>query len=210
MLRHQDIWRAIDRLAEAHGMSPSGLARKAGLDATTFNKSKRILPNGNPRWPSTESLSKILAATGATIGEFSSYMELHPSAGVVRNIPLLGFAEAGADGFFDDAGYPMGSGWDEIPFPDFSDSHAYALEVSGESMLPVYRDGDIIVVSPASSVRRGDRVVLKTVDGEVMAKQLRRHSAKQVELLSINPEFTDRTLRAGEVQWLHRITWVSQ
>ena len=46
MLSHAQIWNALDRLAERNGMSPSGLAKKAGLDATTFNKSKRITNDG--------------------------------------------------------------------------------------------------------------------------------------------------------------------
>ena len=70
MLKHGDVWRAIDRLAAKYDMSPSGLARRAGLDPTTFNKSKRITKEGKQRWPSTESISKILAATGASLAEF--------------------------------------------------------------------------------------------------------------------------------------------
>ena len=81
----------------------------------------------------------------------------------MRMVPLIGMAQAGSRGFFDDAGFPAGVGWEEIGFPDLADEHAYALEVSGDSMLPVYRDGDRIVVSPAASVRRGDRVVVKTL-----------------------------------------------
>ena len=46
MLKHTDIWRAIDRLAAQHGLSASGLARRAGLDPTTFNKSKRTTNDG--------------------------------------------------------------------------------------------------------------------------------------------------------------------
>ena len=64
MMRHDDIWRAIDALAAEHGLSASGLARKAGLDPTAFNPSKRIGADGRARWPSTESVAKVLAATG--------------------------------------------------------------------------------------------------------------------------------------------------
>ena len=70
MYTHSDIWRAIDRLAQGAGYSPSGLAKKAGLDPTTFNKSKRVSADGKPRWPSTESIAKILAVTGATMTDF--------------------------------------------------------------------------------------------------------------------------------------------
>ena len=48
MLTHADIWNAVDRLAARAGLSASGLAKKAGLDPTTFNKSKRITPRGPP------------------------------------------------------------------------------------------------------------------------------------------------------------------
>ncbi len=70
MLTHAQIWNAVDRLAARAGLSASGLAKRAGLDPTTFNKSKRITPDGRPRWPSTESVAKILAATGTTIDTF--------------------------------------------------------------------------------------------------------------------------------------------
>lgn len=74
MLSHEDIWAAIDRLAAAFGYSPSGLARQAGLDPTSFNKSKRVSPDGKPRWPSTESIAKILAVTGATMEDFTGFV----------------------------------------------------------------------------------------------------------------------------------------
>jgi phage repressor protein C with HTH and peptisase S24 domain len=191
-------------------MSASGLACRAGLDPTTFNKSKRTTREGKLRWPSTESISKILDATSANIGEFLSYINDGSSSGIFKNIPVIGYAQAGSEGFFDDAGYPTGAGWDEIPFPDVGDLHAYALEISGESMEPVYRDGDIVIVSPHANIRRGDRVVLKTREGEVMAKLLRRSTAHKYELKSLNPEHEDRTLPVEEVEWIARITWASQ
>ena len=110
-------------------------------------------------------------------------------------MPLLGFAEAGAGGYFDDGGFPVGEGWDEIAFPAVSDDHAYALEVSGASMEPAYRDGDVIVVSPAAPIRRGDRVVVRTRGGEVMVKELKRRTAKSIELRSLNAAHADRTHR---------------
>ena len=60
MLTHAQIWSAIDRLAARAGLTASGLARRAGLDPTTFNKSKRMTAAGRARWPSTESIAKAL------------------------------------------------------------------------------------------------------------------------------------------------------
>ena len=210
MLKHQDVWRAIDRLASESGFSASGLARRAGLDPTTFNKSKRIARDGKPRWPTTESISKILAATNSTMGQFVTLLSDGVDGGVVHRIPIIGYAQTGRQGFFDDAGYPTGSGWDEVDFPNIGDNHAYALEVSGESMEPVYRDGDTIIVSPQANVRRGDRVVVRIKDGDVLAKQLVRQTAHRIELLSINRDHADITLKVEDVEWMARIVWASQ
>ena len=207
-LTHHQIWTALDRLAERSDLSPSGLAKKSGLDPTTFNKSKRITPDGRARWPSTESIAKALSATGASVEAFVSL--IGESNGTAQAVPLIGFAEAGAGGYFDDGGFPVGKGWDEIAFPAVTDEHAYALEISGESMQPTYRDGDVIIVSPAAPVRRGDRVVVKTKNGEVMVKELKRQTAKQVELKSLNADHPERTLPLEDVVWIARIVWASQ
>ncbi|MEP9379520.1 helix-turn-helix transcriptional regulator [Aquabacter sp. CN5-332] len=220
MLTHGQVWGAIDRLATQHGLSASGLAKRAGLDSTAFNRSKRITPDGRPRWPSTESIAKVLAATGASIEDFTSLLDGsggQPHAGFAeetrrprRSIPHIGLAQAGKGGYFDDAGFPAGSGWDEILFPAVEDEHAYALEISGDSMQPLYREGDIVIVSPAANVRRGDRVIVKTREGEVLAKELVRKTAKTVELRSLNPEHEDLQLAVTDVLWIARIIWATQ
>ena len=208
MLTHDQIWTALDRLAARAGLSPSALAKRAGLDPTTFNKSKRVTSDGRERWPSTESVAKALAATGVSVDTFVQFIET--SARTVQAVPLLGFAEAGSGGYFDDGGFPVGKGWDEVGLPSVNDEHAYALEISGDSMKPTYRDGDVIVVSPGAPIRRGDRVVVKTKDGEVMVKELRRRTQKVIELQSLNPAHADRSLLTADVEWIARIVWASQ
>ncbi|MCH9053204.1 MAG: helix-turn-helix transcriptional regulator [Proteobacteria bacterium] len=210
MLKHADLWWAIDRLAEKHGMSVSGLARRSGLDPTTFNKSKRITKEGKRSWPSTGSLAKILTATGDSLTEFFAQMGEDNAWVLAQRIPVIDYAQAGDKGYFDDAGYPTGSGWDEVLFPQIGDLHAFALEISGDSMEPIYRDGDTIIVSPGAGIRRGDRVVVRTRDGEVMAKELTRQSARKVELVSLNEEHPDRTLDIEDIDWVSRIVWASQ
>ena len=212
-MKHDDIWRALDALAAEYGLSASGLAKRSGLDATTFNPSKRRMPDGRARWPSTESLAKVLNATGASLEAFTALVtgeRLSNTARPPRRIPLLGLAQAGGDGFFDDAGFPVGGGWDEMSLPEIGDPNAYALEISGDSMEPVLRDGDTVVLSPAAPIRRGDRVVARTVAGEVLAKQLARRSAKRIELKSLNPAHRDRVFDLADVAWVHRIIWASQ
>ncbi len=211
MLSHGSVWAAIDRLADARGLSVSALAKAAGLDPTAFNKSKRLGPDGRPRWPSTESLAKIFDAANADVREFFGVAETAPSKNAPpRAVPLIGLAQAGSGGFFGDNGLPQGEAWDAVTFPAADTKEIFAIEVQGSSMLPLYRDGDTLIVEPGAEVRKGDRVVVKTKDGEVLAKLLARKTAKQVELLSLNPEHPNRQFEMAEVEWIARIIWASQ
>src|SRR5690606_26862805 len=150
MFSHDSVWAAIDALADRKSLTASGLARLAGLDPTTFNKSKRYAADGRARWPSTESLAKVMEATGASVEEFTRLIKREDNASLPYGnyaqenhpIPLLGMAEAGAGGYFDDAGFPAGQGWDIVEFPSQTAEGIFALEVSGESMMPLYQDGD--------------------------------------------------------------------
>ena len=214
-MRHDDVWRAIDTLAAEYGLSPSGLARKAGLDPTSFNLSKRQTGDGKVRWPSTESLSKVLMATGARLEDFTALVMGKRTVPDMRlkgrnKIPLIGMAQAGSEGFFDDGGYPAGAGWEEVELPTTADANAYALSISGDSMEPVYRDGDAVIVSPASPVRVGDRVVARATDGAVMAKLLTRRTATRIELSSLNPAHALLRFAVEDIVWMHRIIWASQ
>ena len=210
MLSHARIWAAIDQLAARHQLSASALAKRAGLDPTTFNPSKRKAVDGRHRWPSTESIAKVLDATGTDLAAFFGFDASTQREGPFRRVPLLGLAQAGAGGFFDDGGFPVGQGWDQIRFPKVDDENAYALEVTGDSMEPLYRDGDILIVSPNSAPRKGDRMVLRTTDGEVMAKILVRRTAKTVELASFNPAHPNLVFPIDRIDWMARIVWASQ
>lgn len=205
-MQHKDIWRGIDQLAAHNGLTPSGLAKRAGLDPTSFNPSKREGADGRPRWPTTESLARVLEAVDAGFDDFAALIEGRRGA----SAPLIGFAQAGRDGYFDDAGFPVGGGWDEVRFPGLGTETVYALQISGDSMEPAYRAGDRIIVAPGAEVKAGDRVVAKTVEGEVMAKVLARRNTRTVILDSLNPAYPSREFKPAEIAWIARILWASQ
>ncbi|MDX2276539.1 MAG: helix-turn-helix transcriptional regulator [Hyphomonadaceae bacterium] len=207
-MQHGQIWRALDALAARKGLTPSGLARAAGLDPTTFNKSKRAGPDGKPRWPSTESIARALAAAESSFDEFAALLAGGPG-GAGRAIPIVGMARAGADGFFDEGGFPVGAE-ETVRFPGLGEDRVYALEIAGDSMEPAFRAGDIVIVQPGAPVRRGDRVVVRTTSGEVMAKLLGRRNDQSLELISFNPAYPIRQLPVAEVDWIGRIVWASQ
>ncbi len=209
-LSHTQIWTAIDALARRQGLSPSALARLAGLDATSFNPSKRFGPGDPPRarWPSTESLTRILTATGLSLGEFA--MLARDAAEPRNTIPMLGLARAGEDGFFDDAGLPTGDGWDQTDLPLARDG-LLSLRITGDSMVPLYREGDRVIVDrEATEVRRGDRVAVRTTGGETLAKEVTSLTARSVTLASVNTAYPPRILPRRDILWMARILWVSQ
>ena len=210
MLTHNQIWTAIDRLAARAKLSPSGLAKKSGLDPTTFNKSKRITPEGRPRWPSTRSVAKALAATSTKVDTFVSLITEQQGGGV-HAVPLIGFAEAGAGGYFDDGGFPVGKGWEEIAFPQVNDEHAYALEISGNSMKPAYRKGDVIRRLAGRDGAQGRPRRRQDQGRRGDGKELKRKNAKNVELKSLNASPRPHTVDGGRaVGGAERIVWASQ
>jgi hypothetical protein len=156
----------------------------------------------------------VLDATGIDDGPVHGF--LRPASGFSvlpdgafppqgSSIPLLGFAQAGAGGFFDDGGFPAGQGWDVVEFPAAPSQKAgvYALEVQGESMMPLYRDGDVLIVEPGAQVRRGDRVVVKTTrrrsDGQGAGAPEPAHASSCCRSIP-----NTRTARAFDVDWIAR------
>ncbi len=215
MFRHDEIWNAIDGLARARGYSTSGLARKAGLDPTTFNKSKRHGPEGKLRWPSTESISKILAVTGTSMVEFLEYMNAR-QGGVPAKIPVTEFGrDISASSLF--MKNDSDEHWSSLEFPDLDKNefgNVFALKVKGDFMEPLYRENDILIVwrTPrwADHIHRGDRAVIVTKGGAMIVQELSRRDEDRYVFYALNPEMDDYTLREDEIEWMAKIIWVSQ
>lgn len=209
-LTHERVWAAIDALAERHNLTTSGLARRAGLDPTTFNRSKRMAGE-RPRWPSTESIAKILEATGARAEDFFALGAFSTPASMGGQrpepfafVPLTGIPGY-PDGLFDPAG-PRA----EIPFPAPRETPVYALEVVGDAMMPLYREADVLIVAAGAPVRRGDRVIVRTGDGGVHAMILHRRTGTSLELHPFDPAGEARILPLEAVRAIDRILWASQ
>ncbi|MEO1017410.1 MAG: helix-turn-helix transcriptional regulator [Pseudomonadota bacterium] len=213
MLSHHQVWHGIDSLAAKNGLSASGLAKKAGLDPTTFNKSKRTTKLGKPRWPSTESLAKILSATTTSMIEFVELMQMEKgsiSSVSQQRVKCVALSEVGAEGSFDSSGFPVGEVWDEIEFPLIDDDGAFAIELDEDIAPPCYRAGDLLVVSPGSSVRRHDRVMIYYQDRSVQFGVLTRRTAQRLAVRDLDGGGEEQSVQVGEVAWIGRIVWLSQ
>jgi len=212
MLTHEQIWRGVDRLALRNGLSPSGLAKRAGLDPTTFNKSKRVTQDGKQRWPGTESLSKILEATQTSMSDFVSLIdEMPPHSAKTPDLKLrsIRFSQI-KDGSFDKSGFPDQEGWEEIDFPSIDDPRAYIIELDKDVGQGFCRPGSFLVVSPSSSVRRNDRVIVERKPGDLTVGIVKRKTTQQVVIADVSGYSADLTLSAKDIRWIGRILWVSQ
>lgn len=204
MLTHKQIWAAIDALAEREGTSASGLARRAGLDATTFNRSKRQNDKGQLRWPSTESIAKVLGATGVGIDEFLSLRK--PTE---RGFLPCRVLKGPVSGWFSSEGRPLAPGWDEVAFPCLDDVESFGIEIAGKGFLPFYRDGDILILTPSPHPRRGDRLLVVLRDGSYRIETFVRHAGSQLHFATLDAGEDLRRSR-DEVEHLFRILWASQ
>ena len=126
-------------------------------------------------------------------------------------IPLIGLEEATSGKILNEDGtLTEGPGWDELEFPDFGQERVFALEVTGDALAPLYRDGDVLIVSPTASTRKGDRIVVCTTSGQILAKELKRRSAKTLEMTSLGKAQEDHVIPTEEIVWTARIMWARQ
>ena len=123
-------------------------------------------------------------------------------------IPVVGLAEAGSGGFYDDQGYPVGQGMYTVSRPpDIADPNAYGVEVAGDSMVPRLCHKDVVIASPALAVQSGDLAVVRLADDEVMIKRV-RFRYNLIILESVNPAYEPKIVEPGEVRFLHRVVWI--
>ncbi|MFQ5534141.1 MAG: S24 family peptidase [Sphingomonadales bacterium] len=211
MLTHENIWQAIDLLAKSRRLSVSGLAKRSGLDPTAFNRSKRISRNGKKRWPSTESIAKILIACDTSLTEFVGFVEHEVTEMAGRQtIPVINLSGLHARECFSDAGEPKGVGWGDLPFPRGGGGSIYALDITGDDLEPVYKHGDTMIVTLTDSVRRGDRVVAGITGGELLVATMGRLAGTTVEFHAIGGEHEVRSFPRDDVLWISRIIWAAQ
>ncbi len=214
MLDHEHLWAALDKLAARHQLTPSGLARRAGLDPTSFNPSKRFASDGRPRWPSTESLAKVLEVTQMTFMDFASLLQEKPEGSTThfRSFPayLCTSDELSQVDLADISEFKLDKFCDSFIFPSSQSDKFFALEVSSNSFEPYYREGQIIIVSPETSLRRNDHVLIATTTGDIHCGALQRQTNERIEFRRDAPEDKPRVFQVADLVWTARVSWVSQ
>lgn len=223
----------INELLILHNMKPADLAKKSEVSQPRIHE----IVNGITKNPRMETLKKISEAFGVTVDDLTasnpSYKPQHvtyESTGSIavsgkseitinrpegafdiprstRKIPVISWAQAGADGFFEDC-HAVGFGYAEISCPyDVTDQNAYALMINGESMYPKFEQGDIVIVSPSAEAQTGDCAIVRLKDGQVMAKKIKNKNSHYV-LVSLNPDYEDIVCEPQEIRFIHKIVWI--
>ncbi|MDR3373280.1 MAG: helix-turn-helix transcriptional regulator [Ancalomicrobiaceae bacterium] len=190
------------------GLTPSGLARRAGLNATSFNKSKRRGSDGRPRWPSTESIAKVLDATGLGVPAF--LMLVGGVAPVERRGNGHASVFARPDGFADDGAGPFVDAARGLVLPLHLDAPLLAVAVKDGSGLPLYRPGDRLIASQAAKAEKGDRIILSMIDGRLLIRSLLVRTRRTLTVSALTDEAVCEVHRLADVAWTARILWVSQ
>ena len=93
-------------------------------------------------------------------------------AGIAPGVPVINRVSAGYPRDFTDLAYPPRVADEYVSCPDLSDRDAFAARVHGDSMTPKYREGDIVIFSPAQTVRDGDDCFVRFADGHTTFKRV--------------------------------------
>lgn len=200
----------IRRLRLARGMRLEDLAEKIGTDTGNLSRLERGKQGYN-----SETLSGIARALSVSVAElFSRHLMLsEPSAAMyaypVRRIPVVGTAQLGTDGYWQETEHPVGVGEGYVQYQS-KDANAYALRVKGDSMRPRIKPGEFVIVEPNVPVSPGDEVVVTTKDGRAMIKVLHTRKDGLIELLSINEDHRPITIEEVQVERIHYVAGIAK
>ncbi len=203
MFTHEEIWVALDRLAAANNYSTSGLAKKAGLDPTTFNKSKRITADGKPRWPSTESISKSLAATEATLMDLIGFIENTQTSSKNSSGMLLDSFEFSQDQMKKLNRKSLTN------LTDLSDN-SFSIILSSPQWAPTYKKGTTLIASPVSEYNIGDVIFIETTSSQFFIMAVDQEEENTLYLRSVVINEPDRRIEKSDILQSSKILWASQ
>ncbi|MCX4348881.1 MAG: helix-turn-helix transcriptional regulator [Alphaproteobacteria bacterium] len=207
-MQYEQVWDAVDKLARLHGLSPSGLAKKAGLDATTFNKSKRVRPDGKKRWPSLDSINKIINACNISFEQFYSLIdeELQPES--LNSVPYIKFSELG-NGINILNDEPQTDSWTRKNFPATT-AGLYGIELDVDDYVPLYRKNSTIIAAKNAEICKGDRMVVFCKNNDILIKEFAHRTATTLVLSDIMDSRKTTEVNITDIALVSRIYWVSQ
>ncbi|MGB1361051.1 MAG: S24 family peptidase [Alphaproteobacteria bacterium] len=211
MIQHDKMWEAIDAIAGINGLTPSGLAKKAGLDPTIFNKSKRISKDGRQRWPSTESIARILDVIGMSMGQFADLMQSNENLGAI-GLPKTKLSSLqNVKSFISSTGHVRSNYRDENMESTDIDGKSFMVRINTHDYADVYNRGDTLIAKITSNVRKGDKVIVAVEEGDNIIATIQKISSHVISLKKIGEnELENPNIDLRKVKWIARIIWKAE
>jgi SOS-response transcriptional repressor LexA len=141
------------------------------------------------------------------------------SAGNVERVgsnaaPVINRVSAGYPKDFTDLNYPKGVADEYVACPDLNDPQAFAARVHGDSMTPKYREGDIVIFSPAATPKSGDDCFVRFGDGHTTFKRAFFETDEKgeavIRLQPRNEKYRAQTSRSEEITGLYKAVFKYQ
>lgn len=180
---------------KALGLPASELARIAEISAEYVH----YIEKGARKSPTLDVIMRIIRALQADPNEFlleTGYVpgniEMSPLK-TMRRVPIISWVAAGGwQGCCpDDPAEP-----DEWTETDVKSKNVFALRVKGESMMPEFSEGEVIIVNPDAEIVPGNFVVAKKDEEEATFKQLQK-IGKTLFLHPLNSKYQNIELKRG-------------
>lgn len=129
---------------------------------------------------------------------------------IPSQVAVVSFASAGEAVNFTDQDYPQQGGMYFIDRPaDFSDPNGFGIEVSGDSMVPKYEDGQVVLVDTRKKPQNGDYAVVGLMNGDKYVKRYREVQG-MVILESVNPLYPPVIVQKEEIRFAYKIVWAKE
>lgn len=121
--------------------------------------------------------SKLTKDRQSKVYDFASYQLKEQNKPKISY--LYGYVSAGTGEFLEDQEK------EEVEIPKDAPAHDFVLSVNGDSMLPLFQDGELIYIKATSEARDGQIIVCKLND-EAYVKKLSGN-----KLVSLNKKYED-------------------
>ena len=182
----------LQKAMNIRNMKQVDLVEKTGLDKTLL--SKYLSGISNARQDKLTVLAEALQVNEIWLMGYDIPMESIPIKNIEKiKIPVLGTVKAGYDYLAQEniVGYES---IDNVPDPE----NYYALQVTGNSMEPLFSDGDIAIVHKQNNFDSGNTCII-LVDGEEATVKKVVRMDDGIDLIAMNPYYPVRHFSKNEM-----------
>lgn len=205
----------IKKYRKENNLSLRAFASKCGLSYTYISMLEKNIDyrTGKPIAPTLDSVKYISNAMGIPIDDLLKMLddeqEFKLNEDVSPNnfsiIPILGTVKAGYDWLAEENIVDYITLKEKIP----NVKEYYALKITGDSMLPLLSEGDLVIVHDQDDVESGQTAVVLINGEEATVKKLIKTN-EGIELHSMNPyypvkKFTYEDMKSIPVKIIGRV-----